>query len=125
MSGAGCGLAELWKPDGSSLTYDSTAFECRTPIRLSALKDRLIAARLRSLYLSSHSLEMAWMEKHTNRHTEKFVQKKCLLFTTSQSYFKKSVQSKEDKSSLSASHQRGKTQLKSHEIFLFLWSSTV
>lgn len=39
--------------------YESTAMECRTPMRLSALKDRRIAARLRSLYLSSHSLEMA------------------------------------------------------------------
>lgn len=48
-------------PDASA--YDSTAIECRIPIRLSALKDRLIAARLRSLYLSSHSLEMAWMDK--------------------------------------------------------------
>lgn len=46
-----------------TLAYDSTAIECRIPIRLSALKDRLIAARLRSLYLSSHSLEMAWMDK--------------------------------------------------------------
>lgn len=40
-------------------TYDSTAWEFLMPTRLSALTDLLIADLLRSLYLSSHSLEMA------------------------------------------------------------------
>ncbi|KAK5920759.1 hypothetical protein CgunFtcFv8_024532 [Champsocephalus gunnari] len=44
---------------GQQSAYDSTALVCRTPIRLSALQDRLIDALHRSLYLSSQSLEMA------------------------------------------------------------------
>lgn len=36
------------------------ALERRIPTKLSALKDRLIAAFDKSLYLSSHSREIAW-----------------------------------------------------------------
>lgn len=37
------------------------ALERRIPTKLSALKDRLIAAFDKSLYLSSHSREIAWV----------------------------------------------------------------
>lgn len=39
------------------------ALERRMPTKLSALKDRLIAAFDKSLYLSSHSREMAWVAR--------------------------------------------------------------
>lgn len=39
------------------------ALERRIPTKLSALKDRLIAAFDKSLYLSSHSREIAWIPR--------------------------------------------------------------
>jgi len=39
------------------------ALERRIPTKLSALKDRLIAAFDKSLYLSSHSREIAWASR--------------------------------------------------------------
>lgn len=42
------------------LAQERMALERRIPTKLSALKDRLIAAFDKSLYLSSHSLEIAY-----------------------------------------------------------------
>lgn len=42
------------------------ALERRIPTKLSALNDRLIAAFDKSLYLSSHSREIAWAP-HTHK----------------------------------------------------------
>lgn len=48
------------------------ALERRIPTKLSALKDRLIAAFDKSLYLSSHSREIAWVSRsETKVHIRK------------------------------------------------------
>lgn len=48
------------------------ALERRIPTKLSALKDRLIAAFDKSLYLSSHSREIAWVSRsETEVHIRK------------------------------------------------------
>lgn len=52
--GAGSWCCPLLSPQ------ERMALERRIPTKLSALKDRLIAAFDKSLYLSSHSREIAW-----------------------------------------------------------------
>lgn len=60
----GCGIPGPEESAGSSqhsrLAQERMALERRIPTKLSALKDRLIAAFDKSLYLSSHSREIAW-----------------------------------------------------------------
>lgn len=61
----GAAVFPVWKEyAGSSqrsrLAQERMALERRIPTKLSALKDRLIAAFDKSLYLSSHSREIAW-----------------------------------------------------------------
>lgn len=48
------------------------------PMKLSALKDLLIAALHKSLYLSSHNLEMAW-ESQSKRTQEQIFKKRSNL----------------------------------------------
>lgn len=74
------GIPPIHKDTGSwCCTFRSPqermALERRIPTKLSALKDRLIAAFDKSLYLSSHSREIAWTprsDKNQKYTLEKF-----------------------------------------------------